>query len=461
MVEKFETKPKDEKSELLETTQGKLSDLKLSIGPDKSKDKEKFEKLSKDKTLKNWLNKLYNKSCEKTFSEEWEHFKKLHIWWTLQKIVKKYPNLLFYITWNLWLPLGEKNFSKLSLEQKLNFTALYQAVEWKGLFDKKNATPRDMLERVKEKAVLNMDKINKNFARTNITNFLQLEKTLTEDFKLTSAEAWKVKEYLELIKKHPEFIWKNEILEAWTWGWMIIWLLIGAALAILWMYYIDNIWNINPESNTFVEWVTSISEPRAVLKLITSEVDFSISWRKELKPRAEWSFYRILNSNVITRTILLNPYMNAQTKEILMDLDWTASLQYDLEKWSRIDLDVKKDWKKWEVYVQLPYPDIVTVRTDAHVTKVDRELVHVREYDNGQEELRQELKNKAIEDLRNNPGFYENQKNETAKQLFGLFSAMYAPLWLEITDVHVKYINPDEWPKNYLDPEGKHIIKFE
>ena len=57
--------------------------------------------------------------------------------------------------------------------------------------------------------------------------------------------------------------------------------------------------------------------------------------------------------------------------------------------------------------------------------------------------------------------FHENWKNDVAKQLFDLFSTMYAPVWLKITGVHVKFISPYEWPKNYIDPEGKTITNFE
>jgi hypothetical protein len=75
----------------------------------------------------------------------------------------------------------------------------------------------------------------------------------------------------------------------------------------------------------------------------------------------------------------------------------------------------------------LPYPDVITTKTAAKVEKVDRELVNVNEYEQGQEKLRQELEQQAIEDAKNNPEFYKQGEEDVARQLYDLFSTVYAP----------------------------------
>ena len=60
MVRKIETSQTvDRKSEVINATKQELSDLNLSIWP--GKDKEKFDKLSKDPSLKRGLEKILNK----------------------------------------------------------------------------------------------------------------------------------------------------------------------------------------------------------------------------------------------------------------------------------------------------------------------------------------------------------------------------------------------------------------
>ena len=199
--------------ETLETresgTAQELKDLKLDIS-DRSENRKRFDALSKDSVLKNWLNKLYDKSCKLAFSEEWKEFEKLDIWKTLENIMKQYPSLWLEICWDLWLSLSESKFSKLSLQQKLNFTELYSSVYWKSIFYKKNPSSQDIISRIKQNNEANFNKINRLFERKNVKNFLQLEKTL-KDFGLNSSEIWKIKEYLQIIKKHPEFIWINKL----------------------------------------------------------------------------------------------------------------------------------------------------------------------------------------------------------------------------------------------------------
>jgi hypothetical protein len=31
---------------------------------------------------------------------------------------------------------------------------------------------------------------------------------------------------------------------------------------------------------------------------------------------------------------------------------------------------------------------------------------------------------------------------------------------LKVTEVHVRFFDPEEWPKDFTDPEGKRIVDF-
>ena len=439
--------------ETLETresgTAQELKDLKLDIS-DRSENRKRFDALSKDSVLKNWLNKLYDKSCKLAFSEEWKEFEKLDIWKTLENIMKQYPSLWLEICWDLWLSLSESKFSKLSLQQKLNFTELYSSVYWKSIFYKKNPSSQDIISRIKQNNEANFNKINRLFERKNVKNFLQLEKTL-KDFGLNSSEIWKIKEYLQIIKKHPEFIWINKPNEAWNRIWYAIFLLVGVVLWALWMHYIDNIGKINPETTTRLDWVTTIENAEKVLRLLTQQSDFERSWSTKIE------MFKI-DEDDWTITSFVKDWVNKiQSKEIEMELSWKLAMQFDLDKWCKIDVDVK-NWKG-VAYVQLPQPDVIITNSKAKVLSENREWVHLSEFDQAQENLRQELEQKAISDAKNDPNFYEKWKKDVEKQLYDLLSALH-PDWVDITSVKVRFFNPDEWPKNFIDPEGRSIVNF-
>ena len=142
------------REEVFENTRDWLNLLK-----EKTKDYKNFEVLSKNQTLKKWLEKIYNNICSVTFSEERKQFETLNVWWTIQEILNKYPDLAIYISWDLWLSLKEQKFSKLSTKQKFNFTALYEAVNWNGLFDKKEPSSSNIYDRVKRNITSNTEKM--------------------------------------------------------------------------------------------------------------------------------------------------------------------------------------------------------------------------------------------------------------------------------------------------------------
>ena len=427
-------------------TREELDNLKKEV-----KDYKEFETLSKDPILNSWLNKLFNKNCEEVFSKEWKHFEKLHIWWTIQKILKKYPDLLFYITWNLWLSLEEKNFSKLSLEQKIKFTSLYQAVTEKGLFYKKNPTSQDILERVNRNVIWNMNRINNNFKRENIKNILDLEKTLKK-YWLNKNEIWKVKEYLLFIKKHPEFLnWKNMTLKAES----LVWYLVVAGLSLVlwlvlwavWMHYIDNLWKIEPETtiNLTVPEVVTVENPESVLKFMVTKGRFwddpknPIRWTEEIKMFT-------INDNDAWWTKWAKEKLNViQSREIVMDLSWDVLGGFDLDEGCQIDIEENYPsvWK-WIAYVQLPEPDVMILNDEANVVSENLEWIHLSEFKNTQEKLRKTLREQAKHWTQKDKDFYNKIKDDAKNNLTELFKSM-KPYWMEIEEVKIHFFDPKKW----------------
>lgn len=411
-------------------------------------DYKNFESLSQNPVLKNWLNKLYNKSCELAFSEEWKNYEKLNIWKTIESILKKYPDLWFEISWKLWLSLSERKFSNLSLQQKLNFTALHESIFWKNILYKKNPSSKDIINRINWEKRAISSKLNRQFERKNIKNFLDLEKTL-KDFGLNSSEIWKVKEYLLIIKRHPEFIWKNVTIEAWTWGWIIIWILIGAALTFLWMNYIDNLWKIEPETTIEITRpeIITVENPESILKLMVTRGKFGnnpehpIRWKEEIKMftindnDAWWKKWGKEKLNLI------------QSREIVMDLSWDVLGGFDLDEWCQIDIETNypSEWK-WVAFVQLPEPDVMILNDEAKIVSEDLERIQISEFKDAQEKLRQKLRKEAEAWIANDKEFYNRTKEDVKNNLSKLFKNL-KPYWMEIKDVRIRFFDPKKWEK--------------
>ena len=422
----------NETEELFENTKEGLNVLKKN-----AEDYKRFESLSKNPTLKKWLEKLYNKSCSTAFSEEWKQFETLNIWWTIQEILNKYPDLVIYVSWDLWLSLKEKNFSKLSTQQKFNFTSLYQAVNWNGLFDKKEASSSDIFNRVKRNIAANTEKINDKFKYKNLSNFLQLEKTLKEDFWLTVDESKKVKEYLELIKKHPEFVWDMKIIEAGNaWGYIVV-AILALALWALWMHYIDNLWKIDPETTKNV-WDVVIEEPEAILWLLTQKFGFSVDGSIEKKLFTESEENTLIEwwKNLIKRGINL-----FETKELTLEMVGDLALKYDLE-WSSLTVN----HTTWECVLKVRKPEIIIIDSRAEIINSNAEVFEMQAFRNAEMELEDNLKKKAIEEARNDPRFYEVAKLQTEQDLEELFREI-KPYWIDVTKVRVEYIETLEIPR--------------
>ena len=462
---------KEKLNETQESSREELYWLKAEV----SREFKEFKVLSNDKNVINWMKKVFDKCWNYVIETMWKWAENVDVGQEMQDILKNHKDLWLYISQILKLPLENAKFSELSVEQKINYLALHDAFRYRRLkklrWHKEPTNANNIIRNCNANLEAYQNMINSRFRWYNLNNFLRLENTLKEDFWLTNIESQQLKKYLLLVKEHPEYLKtilgeikvQPQLASSGNMWWYIA---IGLAsilsflLWAAWMHYIDNIWKMEVEEKTRIDGVTKIENPEAVLKLITREANFETPERKkELTPRTDDQlFFQITRKIPLLGPWLEEKYKDAQTREIIMQLEWRLAMQFDLKKWSQIDIDAK-DWKG-VVYVQLPYPDVITTKTAAKVKKVDRELVHVEEYEQGQEELRQELEQQAIEDAKNNPEFYKQGEEDVARQLYDLFSTVYAPAWLKVTEVHVRFFDPEEWPKDFTDPEGKRIVDF-
>ena len=112
-----------------ETTGEKVFSLKKSI----EWDIKKFENYLKDKDINNSINKIFNKCCHNVFESERKNLENVDISNTTNEALKKFPDLWFYVTWTLRLPLWHTKFSALTNEQKFNYMALNKALRNKSI----------------------------------------------------------------------------------------------------------------------------------------------------------------------------------------------------------------------------------------------------------------------------------------------------------------------------------------
>jgi len=398
-----------------------------------------FENLSKDKDVQNSLEKVFNKCTSQAFEKEWKNFEKIDVSQTLKGILDKNPKLRFYITWTLKLPLWQKDFSKMSSEQKFNFMALYNTFFDRNFLETK-LQPKNPIDRCDLLLRAQQDKVNSNFKWKNISNRLMIEKTLTEDFGLTRNESSKFVKYLAIIKKHPEYIGIMKVQECgiWKfWWWMIVWA-IAAILAGFWIQHIVNMWK--PETISTVGWPVNIQNPQDVLKFFSKEFDVSHSGSDKIK-----MFENDENDGMI-KSVVKDVINRAESRSITMNISWKAALQFDLDKWCAIQiLDNDGDGKDWVARILLPDPDVIIIDSNAEVLDSDLEWFHLSKFDQTQENLR----NRLVEEMRQwvkDHQHYEEWKNDVSKTFLKMFQVLN-PEGIEITKVEVAFFNPEEHPQ--------------
>lgn len=123
--------------------------------------------------------------------------------------MKAYPSLAFFISGELKLPTSNTRFSELTSEQKINFTALYKALNptkiQKFLSYKEANSVNNIINNYEISRKSIIDDLNGTFRWMNVKNFFKLQKTLISEFGLSENEALQCVKYLNCLKKNPQF----------------------------------------------------------------------------------------------------------------------------------------------------------------------------------------------------------------------------------------------------------------
>lgn len=416
-------------------TNYELKTLKSSV----SADYKKFETLSKDASLKKWLEKIMKKGLSwriESFAKNYNSLSKERVGYYTARMVKYHPELISFIAWELWLPIKtdksrvEYDFSALSLEQKLSFMALYEA-EYDLWSNFKNVGTKQIIDKYKsylkqfsEEAT---NKLNKEVDKKKVLWFVDLEKVLKKEYWLTDTEYKKMKEYIELIQKHPEYVWwefKNMVnVAAFDAGlWVLIALLIGI---VIWAVVPrKKLFGIKPEVKTYWEW-WEISNFKDVFQVITQESDFKEHWWMEVNMyQIDWDDNFLLEWG----KHLVNYF---ESKKIHLEVKWKLAVVFNAEK-AKCDVEMKK-WK-WILHVKVGKPQIMIKHSEAKVDYSDREWINLSEFDNTELEQEKRLKLEAIQRAENDPNFKKAAELQLKEQLLKIFRTT----WIATSEMVIK-----------------------
>ncbi len=394
-----------------------------------TKDYKEFQRLSKDTNVIKGLTKVFDKCWNEVIKDEAEKIGNLDVWAEMKNILKNHPDLWEYVSGTLKLPLSNVKFSQLNTQQKINYLAFHDAFKYRRLKKlqghKEPTNAENIINNCTANLKLYQAKIDSKFSGTNLRNLLALETTLENDFWLTDAEAKQVKKYLKLIQDHPEYVSQFQVKEAWFKA-IGISFLIGVVMWAIWMYWVSHLGD-RPETNVYT-WRTEISEPEEILRLLTQESHFFKDGFIEKK------MFTIDSDDSFLEQLWKEAANRLQSTRIDMKVEGNLALQYDLQKYCKMEIDHGTG----TVYLTVNQPDVVITDWHAEVMNKNREWVHEKNFDNAELELQEQLKQQALEDAKNKPDFYEKAKSNTRDQLLKLFKAV-KPHGVEIKDVVVNY----------------------
>jgi hypothetical protein len=390
-----------------------------------------------NKIISKWLE---NSSIDKIFLNQ-KSLENQNLSAYLDDIVVKYPQLWSFLYVDFWMgDFKNKRYSQLNSEEKVKFLALEKTLH--GSLNKLFAPYKEKNGRIDEiafrrayaeqvKGIINTLAID--FKLNQLSNLLDIKKTLKQDYMLSDIEAQKFILYLEEIKKNP----KN-LTEAWSGTWYLIMLFAGILLWALWMKLYYDIITPDPETIIKTGRVT-IWDPRTIAKLMTVEADFSTTgtMRKEqfkVDPNDNW----LKNKS----KELLNV---AQTREIVMELNGKFWVVFDLDN-SRFEYDY--DTKK--IYAYLKNPELTILQSHPKVLSRNSEVFEINAFNNAELELLDSMKNDVLMEASNRDLIYLKAKDNAAKILEAIYWQAF-----EITQTPFYWVEViiDQNPVIHLDSE--------
>jgi len=355
----------------------------------------KFEALSKSPEIKSWLDKISSRCGKQIFKEEWATFGKQNLFDSYMKMMKQCPGILPYIH-ELWLNTGEADFSKLSGEQKITYTALYRTFNWTWRGFKPG--PRNLPSN-KDKfwTAFNSElegvtqTLNINFKLENLTNFGRLKTTLKE-YGLTESEIEKFTEYMSMLKDYPEAI---EVQKAGGfWAGIIVGMIIMAIIAGLGFV----VWN-NYRKKKEVPIVEKITIGK-IDKIDDIRETLDVWLRKFSTKCISEGYAEYPNAGDFT-----NFWRRQKNKLVYQDIEMEVTgefqLYYDLKNAVPLSYYVYRDknWKdRMKAYLHIPeYPKVALTGSKANIIEKKTWLINSRKFNQQEQELRESIEKDMVE----------------------------------------------------------------
>ncbi len=411
-----------EQDEIFRNTNLELLNLNKGI----EKDKKQFETLSKDPLVISWVEKISKKCCERVFGKEWKKISGINVQETINK-AEKAPFMRMYIESILWLK-DIINFNSMTTQQKLNFFALHKVLEDKKIQE------NNIVDKTNKLLNQYQSKINNEFKWTNISNLGILKNTLLKDYWLTDKEAEKLKEYLLIVKKHPEFIWEMRVLESWSNVWWFIAIWFAFLLGVIWMYSVEHFWD--------KKWWIKINSYSTTTEM--KEILHILSYQTTFRTYSEWEapLFDIDNNNwwfEVLKPIkwVLNQF---ETRKVGMIVEWQAALKFDFKKYCEMQTYVDNQWSV-SVKIKLPEPEIVVQNTTATVIDEKNEIIHIKDFKHLQETVREQWIAEWVRISEEN-WLIEQWKIAIQRQIEAVYKEFYR--WLEptlrLTKVEIEFV---------------------
>ncbi len=400
MVERLDSSletPMNE-AEVIQESASEVSDLKFEV-----KNQAKFESLMQDPVLQWAFEKLSKQMSEKIFWKEWEKLGNVNVSNKLKIYEKKNPWLNLYVK-SLWLEKAGI-FKNLTIEQKIKYTALNEAI-------KTEKGAENIIKKAKEIEEKYANKMQNNFTKKHITNFLQLKETL-KDYWLNNEEIKKFQELVDLIDKwetlkkglyeNVRFWWSTNTLAAMP-ATIERWLVIGALVVwvIVW-WLVVYVAMSNKDRKKPWKDIQSFTRTWSM-----KEVSERITYQDQLYSYEHWELKMCEideNWNLIKRARnAVKSWVNYfQNRKVDMIVEWTAQIKFPLKDQGKIIEHY--DANTWTFTVDLYFPETPTidvVNVSSRVLNESTEVVRMDEWKDFQSELLaqwiESIKQQAIAD---------------------------------------------------------------
>ena len=229
--------------------------------------------------------------------------------------------------------------------------------------------------------------------------------------------------------------------------WFLIGFIVWWILTWFWVHWIDKLWTPEPQTTIEVNVpeVIHVENPEAVLKLIVTKAEFGNDPENPISERREVTMFTPHEDDWYLKSVAKEWINSKQRRELVMKISWEVMAWFNLEEWCSIDIEKNYPSKwKWVAYIQLPEPDLMILNDNYEITKEKLERIHLDDFKNLQEELRQDLRDKVLSWLKNNEEFIEMVHKDAADKLLKLLQSVNAE-WVEIENIKIRFFDPKKW----------------